>query len=146
MIDVTALGVGTPVPPFSRVGSFATWTHFAAVNHEIADHHLDDEVARREGFPGAFAMAPLTFSYVQTMLREWVGEQGRIVTVDIRLRSPFLRGRTLTAAGEVRQVHRDGDDVLVEIDVWADDDLGTRLVQGSATVAVPAQAADLKAR
>jgi hypothetical protein len=46
MIDVTALGVGTPVPPFSRVGSFATWTHFAAVNHEIADHHLDDEVAR----------------------------------------------------------------------------------------------------
>ncbi len=107
---------------------------------------MDDEVARREGFPGAFAMAPLTFSYVQTMLREWVGEQGRIVTVDIRLRSPFLRGRTLTATGEVRQVHRDGDEVLVEVDVWADDDLGTRLVQGSATVAVPAQAADLKAR
>ena len=44
MIDVTALGVGTPVPPFSRVGSFATWTHFAAVNHETADHHLDAEV------------------------------------------------------------------------------------------------------
>ena len=30
--------------------------------------------------------------------------------------------------------------------MWADDDLGTRLVQGSATVVVRAQAADLKAR
>ena len=146
MIDLTTIGAGTPVPPFSRRGTFATWTHFAAVNHEIADHHLDDEVARREGFPGAFAMAPLTFSYVQTMLREWVGEQGRIVAVDIRLRSPFLRGRTLTATGEVRRVHRGGDEVLVEVDVWADDDHGTRLVQGSATVTVPAQAADLRAR
>ena len=68
------------------------------------------------------------------------------MTVDIRLRSPFLRGRTLTATGEVRQVHRDRDEVLVEVDVWADDDLGTRLVQGAATVAVRAQAADLKAR
>ena len=56
---------------------------------------MDDEVARREGFPAAFAMAPLTFSYVQAMLRDWLGEQGRIVKVAIQLRSPFLRGRTL---------------------------------------------------
>ena len=106
MIDPATVAAGTPVPPFSRVGSFEAWTRYAAVNHEIAGHHMDDEVARREGFPGAFAMAPLTFSYVQTMLREWVGAQGRIVTVAIRLRSPFLRGRTLTATGEVREVDR----------------------------------------
>ena len=136
MIDVNRLQPGDPVAEFTRRGSFQAWTRFAAVNYEIADHHMDDEVARREGFPAAFAMAPLTFSYVQTMLRDWIGGDGRIVDVKIQLRSPFLRGRTLTATGCVTAVRRGDAVTLVDVDVWADDDLGSRLVQGTATVAL----------
>ena len=101
------------------------------MNYEIADHHMDDDVARHEGFPGAFAMAPLTFAYVQTMLRDWLDDQGAIVSVSVRLHSPFLRGRTLTVGGMVRE-HRSGG--LVDVDVWARDDLDTRILSGSATV------------
>ncbi len=138
MIDVAALAPGSAIPAFSRRGSFQAWTRFAAVNYEIADHHMDDEVARHEGFPSAFAMAPLTFSYVQAMLRDWVGDQGRIVSVAIRLRAPFLRGRLLTATGVVTALRPHGDELLVDADVWADDDEGTRLVVGTATVALAA--------
>ena len=134
MIDVDRLQPGEAIPAFERRGSFAAWTRFAAVNYEIADHHMDDEVARHEGFPSAFAMAPLTFSYLQTMLRDWIGEQGRIVSVAIQLRSPFLRGRTLTAGGRITDVRSDGPMTSVDLDVVADDDLGTRLAQGTATV------------
>ena len=131
----TAIRVGDAIPPFRREGGFISWSHFAAVNYEFALHHMDDEVAQHEGFTGAFAMAPLTFSYVQAMLREWVADRGRIVTVAIQLRSPFLRGRMLTATGTVTAIREEGGETLVEADIWADDDQGTRLVAGTATVA-----------
>ena len=57
MIDVDRLQPGEAIPAFERRGSFAAWTRFAAVNYEIADHHMDDEVARHEGFPSAFGSA-----------------------------------------------------------------------------------------
>lgn len=139
MIDVARLQPGDLIPPLSRGGAFEVWSRFAAVNYEIAGHHMDDDVARHEGFPAAFAMAPLTFSYIQTMLRDWVGDDGRIVSVAIQLRSPFLRGRTLLAAGRVTAVRRSnsaGAECEVDVEVWADDDEGTRLVQGTGTVAV----------
>jgi hypothetical protein len=126
---------GDTIPPFSRTGSFLTWSRFAAVNDEFALHHMDDDVAHHEGFAAAFAMAPLTFSYVQTMLRTWVGDRGRVESVEIRLRSPFLRDRTLTASGVVTSVSAGADGHhRVEADVWADDDTGTRLVEGRAVV------------
>lgn len=134
-MDRATLTPGAEIPMLSRLGTFRTWSHFAAVNYEIADHHMDDEVARHEGFPGAFAMAPLTFSYLQTMLRDWLGDEGRIVAVSIQLRSPFLRNRTLTAHGRVTAVHP-GEETTVELEVWADDDLGTLITKGTATVAL----------
>ena len=134
-MDVSNVAPGDQIPPLQRRGNFVTWTRYAAVNYEIADHHMDDDVARHEGFAAAFAMAPFTFALVQTMLRDWIGLDGRIVSVAISLRSPWLRGRLFTAAGTVTAVRPGGDETFVDLDVWADDDHGTRLVQGPATVA-----------
>ena len=129
---------GTRITPFQRTGSFLAWSHFAAVNYEFAEHHMDDAVAQHEGFPSAFAMAPLTFSYVQAMLREWTAsDDGRIVTIAIQVRSPFLRGRVLTATGEVKATRREDGETFADLDIWADDDHGARLVSGTATVAFP---------
>jgi acyl dehydratase len=130
----TPFDIGAVIPEFRRRGTLDAWNRYAAVNYEFAGHHMDDEVGRHEGFASAFAMAPLTFSYVQTMLREWVADSGRIVSVDIRLRSPFLRGRTLIAGGEVTSVQDSPKGRLVHAAVWADDDAGTRLVEGTAVV------------
>jgi hypothetical protein len=138
MIDHTTLAPGMPVPPFSRQGTFQHWNRFAGVNDEFADHHMDDDVGRYEGFASAFGMAPLTFAYLHAMLRDWIGEEGRIVSLAIQLRSPFLRGRTLTASGTVREVQRDGDEITALLDIWADDNEGVRMVTGTAAVAVPA--------
>jgi acyl dehydratase len=135
-MDPATIAVGDTVTPFVRRGHIETWARYAAVNEEFASHHMSDEVARHEGFEGAFIMAPLTFSYVHTMLRDWVGDHGRLVSVSIRLLHPFVRGRTLTATGEVTAVERSGDELLVTCDVRADDDADHHLVTGTATVAL----------
>lgn len=137
-MDKSTLQPGALIPAFVREGTFDHWNRFAGVNDEYAGHHMDDEVGRYEGFASAFGMAPLIIAYLQTMLREWIGaEDGRVVSVGIQLRSPFLRGRTLTAQGRVTEVTEEDGETLVALEIWADDSEGVRLVGGAAKVAVP---------
>ena len=137
-IDVGSLAAGDEITVWERQGTLHHWNRFAAINDEFADHHMDDEAGRHEGFEGAFIMAPLSHAYLHAMLREWMGDDGRIVSIEMRLRSPLLRGRTLRAGGTVTGIRREDGEVFVDLDVWEVDDQETRLGAGPATVAFPA--------
>ncbi|MDA0338616.1 MAG: MaoC/PaaZ C-terminal domain-containing protein [Proteobacteria bacterium] len=136
MVDVANISVGDALPPFMRDGAIEHWNRFAAANYEFAAHHWDNDVAAEEGFPAPFAMAPLQHAFCYAMLREWLGEQGRIVEVNIRLRSPFLKGRTLTVTGQIVAIRSDEGETLIDLDITETDDQGTLIVTGSAIVAV----------
>ena len=134
MMDVHEILPGYRLTPFERQGSLHHWNRFAAVNAEFADHHMDDQVGRDEGFAAAFIMAPLEHAYFHTLLREWIREDGWILRVDIRLRNPLLRGRTLMATAEVTAVRHEEIGMVVDLDLLAEDDQGLRLAPGTATV------------
>jgi hypothetical protein len=129
---------GYELPTWVRAGTLHHWNRYAAVNDEFADHHMADEGGQHEGFPAAFIMGPLEHDYLHAMLRSAIGDEGRIVKVDMRLRNPLLRGRTLTAGGAVTALRPEGSEVHVDIDVWERDDEGLRLTSGTATVAFEA--------
>jgi acyl dehydratase len=137
-IDVDAIEPGLRIPLWTREGSFYHWNRFHGVNADFAGHHMDDEVGREEGFASAFISAPFSHAYLHAMLREWLSDEGRIVTVDMRLKNPLLRGRTLEAGGQVTAKRDDGDEVIVDLEIWQVDDEGTQLGVGTATVAFPA--------
>ena len=138
MAPIRKFAPGDTVTPFVREGTFQHWNRYAGVNYEFADHHMDDDVGRHEGFGAAFGMGPLIHAYVHTMLRQWIdADLGRVTGVSIQLRSPFLRGRTLTATGSVKAVRAEGGEQHVDLDVWADNDKGERLAIGTAQVVAP---------
>ncbi len=137
-IDVNAIEAGLRIPLWTREGTFYHWNRFHAVNADFAGHHMDDEIGRHEGFASAFISAPFSHAYLHAMLREWLADEGRIVTVDMRLKNPLLRGRTLEAGGEVSAVRPVDDEVFVDLEIWQVDDEGTPLGTGTATVAFPA--------
>jgi hypothetical protein len=139
-LDLDSLREGDELPTFQREGTVLHWARYAAVNPaHIVGHHFDDDVARYEGFDAAFIMAPLEHAYLHAMLRLWMGPQGRVRSLNIRLRRPLLRGRTLTAGGTVITVNRTEQAVIVDLDVWETDDLGELLAPGTAQVAFPLQ-------
>jgi hypothetical protein len=137
-LDVDSIVAGQELPTFVREGTVLHWARYGAVNPvHIVGHHFDDEVARREGFDAAFIMAPLEHAYLHTLLRTWMGTQGRVVSLNIRLRRPLIRGRTLTAGGKVAAVQREADRLVVQLEVWESDDLGELLAPGTAEVVFP---------
>ena len=134
--DVTE---GQEVPGFQRTTDLMHWNRFAAVNDEFVYLHMDDEFAKRRGEKGVLAMGHLRFSYLHNMLRDWIGDSGRIRRVACQYRGINYKGDTLTCRGCLIKKYRRGGDNLVDLDLRVENQDGQIISPGQATVALPSR-------
>jgi acyl dehydratase len=128
--------IGDSLPNFVRTTAFHNWNRYAAVNDEFVPIHMDDEAGRAAGYPTAFGMGNLQWSYLHNMLRGWLGNDGRIVTLGVQFRAPNTKGMTVTAHGTVTALREDAGNRELDLDVWTEDGDGNKLAPGTATVVV----------
>jgi MaoC like domain len=136
---MTTFTVGDPLPPFTRDSGFAYWNRYAAVNDEFIPIHMEDDAGQAAGYPTAFGMGNLTWAYLHVALHQWFGEEARVAAVGAQFRSAVTRGKRVVVTGVVTAVHpAAGDDDLdeVELTLRAQDQDGTLLAPGTATVVV----------
>jgi acyl dehydratase len=125
--------VGDEIPTFARTTDFGNWNRFAAVNYEFIPIHMDDEAGKTAGYPGAFGMGSLQWSYLHNLLRDWLGEDGRILRLACQFRSPNLKGQTVTARGVIREIRAVGGTHEIDLEIWLEDQDGKKMAPGSAT-------------
>jgi acyl dehydratase len=131
--------VGDEIEKFVRSTSFANWNRYAAVNDEFVPIHMDDEAGRAAQQPGAFGMGNLQVAYLHNLLRQWIGPDGEIQALACQFRAINTKDMVVTAGGRVVGVDSDPDSgrVLVELEVWTEDEDGRSLAPGTARVALP---------
>ena len=127
---------GTEIPSFVRQQNFHAWNRFAAVNDEFVPIHMDDAAGQAAGFPGAIGMGNLACSYFHNVLRDWLGEQGRICRVSVQYRQPNNQGSILTTRGKIVSVSQKPAAHEVQIELWMEDDAGRVLMNGEALLEV----------
>jgi acyl dehydratase len=125
---------GDELPEFTRRTDLANWNRFAAVNDEFSGQHMDDAGGQRAGFPTAIGMGYLLWSYLHNVLRDWLGNHGRIVQASCQFRAPNLRGQTVTARAKVVRVTETDAGTRVELDLWVESDEPVTLCRGQAVV------------
>lgn len=127
--------VGATVPPFVRQAGLHAWNRYAAVNYEFVDIHMDDEAGKAAGMPGAFGMGNLIWAWMHCAVEQWVGDRGLLEHLECRFKQPALKGDTITITGTVtgRSTADDGSTVL-ELDLWSENQTGTRTSPGTARV------------
>jgi len=125
---------GFEIPTFERMSGFHGWNRFAAVNEEFVPMHMDDEAGRAAGNPSAFGMGNLLLAYVHAALRQWIGDNGRIVTVAIQYRAPSFRGLRTIVGGTVVAVREEDGETAADLEIWAKTEEGTLMAPGTATV------------
>jgi acyl dehydratase len=130
--------VGDQLTPFVRETGFANWNRYAAVNDEFVPIHMDDEAGRAAGYPTAFGMGNLQWAYLHNVLRDWLGEHGRIVKLTCQFRAANTKGQTVTARGTVTDVRETDGGREVDVEVWTEDQDGNKLAPGTATVKLAA--------
>ena len=102
----------------------------------------DAEHARnRRNMPGQFDWGPQRVCWVAQMATDWMGDDGRLLKMETRVRHPNVVGDTNTLFGKVAAKTVVGDEHLVELDVYNENQAGLATVEARITVAVPSRAA-----
>jgi acyl dehydratase len=107
------------------------------VQHNI---HTDDEYARSQGLPAAIADGMHSTNWLSAMMADHFGAH---YVVHGELRTKFIKPTyanvPVTTRGHItdRTVSANGD-IKITMDVWCEDDKGTKLTVGDASVLVTA--------
>lgn len=98
--------------------------------------HFDQPYATRaEGYPGLVIAGPLIGDWLAQCVTDWLGEDGRLVSIEYSNRRAAYVGEALTAGGTVRAV--DARTGRVELELWVRNAGGEVAAPGSAVVELP---------
>lgn len=118
-------------PPIQRI----QLTRYAGASGDFNPIHVDEEFARAAGMGGVFAHGMLSMGFVAQALTDWAGA-GCVRKVGVRFAALVRPGDVITCRGRVLAKSSKDDEHLVELDIWADNPKGEKVVTGKATVSL----------
>jgi hypothetical protein len=89
-----------------------------------------------DGFAEANIAGPMFGDYLAEMLVKWAGDPSRLKSLDYVNRNMAFPGDILTCRGKAWGRPRQGNTGLIDCQVWAENQKGEVLVQGSALVSL----------
>lgn len=108
----------------------------AAVSPSIG--HQDAAVATSElGMPGPYDNGPQRIGMMSTAITNWMGDDGFLRRYSVRLKLPVIFGDTTFTGGRVTGRRIEQGVGLIDLEVWARNQLGQITAAGTATVELP---------
>jgi acyl dehydratase len=135
-VKATDIVVGLELPPVVRTTGLPAWNRYAAVNDEFVPIHMDDEAGKAAGMSGAFGMGNLQWAYLHNVIRDWLGDRGRILCLECKFRAVNTKGQTVTSRARVCAVEQREDGLHVDFEVWNEDEDGGVLAPGRCTALI----------
>ena len=131
--------VGDELPPLAK-GPIQQiqLTRYAGASGDFNPIHQDDEFAKAAGMGGVFAHGMLSMGFVAQALTDWAGA-GRVRKIGVRFAALVRLEDTVTCRGRVLATSSKDDLHLVELEIWAENGKGEKVVTGKATVALPSR-------
>jgi len=128
--------VGDELPPLVLEMTATRIVAGAIATRDFMPVHHDKAYANSQGAPDIFMNILSTNAYCSRFLTDWAGRDALVRRLSIRLGVPVHPGSTLTFTGSVTSVTDAGDELLVDVELRASNDLGDH-VTGTATLGVP---------
>ncbi len=112
-------------------------TRYAGASLDFNPIHQDDEFARAAGMGGVFAHGMLSMGFVAQVLTDWAGA-GSVRKLGVRFIAIVRLKDVITCRGRVLATSSK-DDHTVDLDVWAENQRGEKVITGRATVTLPSR-------
>ena len=113
-------------------------TRCAGASGDFNPIHQDDEFARAAGMGGVFAHGMLSMGFVAQAVTDWAGA-GSVQKIGVRFAGLVRLKDIVTCAGRVVAKASRDDRHTVDLEIWAENQKGDRVVTGRATVALPSR-------
>ena len=115
-------------------------TRYAGASGDFNPIHQDDEFAKAAGMGGVFGHGMLTMGFVAQCVTDWAGA-GAVKKLGVRFAGLVRLKDVITCKARVLGKSSKNGTHLVELELWAENQKGEKVVTGKATVALPAREA-----
>ena len=100
--------------------------------------HQDAKVATQDlGMPGPYDNGPQRCGMIATCVTNWIGDNGWLRNYSVRLKLPVIFGDCTFTKGRVTGKREENGVGLVDLEVWAENQLGQVTAKGTAVVELP---------
>ena len=116
-------------------------TRYAGASHDFNPIHQDEEFARASGMGGVFAHGMLTMGFVAQSVTDWAGA-GAVKKIGVRFAGLVRLKDVITCKGRVLDKSSKDGLHTVDVELWAENQKGEKVITGKATVAVETRLPD----
>lgn len=94
----------------------------------------DDYAAADIGIPAAFDYGHDRICWIGHALTNWMGDEGFLKKLYVEIRRPVLFGDAIFCKGNVVRKYKEGDEFLVDLEIWAENHRSEITAPGQATI------------
>ena len=132
------VNVGDEIPSFSKPPiTEVQLVKYAGASGDYNPIHTVHHYAEKAGLGGVIAHGMLSMGFAGEHVTRWIGEAGTLKRLKVRFAAMTRPGDVITLKGEVADKKEADGEKLVECELWAEKEDGTKTIVGSATVALP---------
>jgi amino acid adenylation domain-containing protein len=104
---------------------------------KTSQQHEDPLLCRQRGLPGPFDNGVMRFAYASTLLTNWMGDDGFLKRLSLRILEPNLYGDVTWFHGRISRSCETAEGTLIHIDVRGENQLGQTTTAGEAEALLP---------
>lgn len=139
-IYIEDVEVGTEITPLIKHPTTRQLVMWAGASKDFVEMHYDKDNAIARGLPGVIIHGALKSAFLGQLMTDWMGEAGELRELQCTYRGLDFPGVDLICKGKVVKKYVEGDEQLVDCEIWTENPNGERSTLGKATVALPSRA------
>ncbi|RJP70046.1 MAG: dehydratase [Candidatus Abyssobacteria bacterium SURF_17] len=112
---------------------------YAGASGDFNPIHTVHHYAEKAGLGGVIAHGMLSMGFVGEHITKWMGETGTLKRLGVRFIAITRPGDVVTLTGRITGKSESDGEHLVQCELWAEKQDGTKTVTGTATVSLPSR-------
>jgi len=144
--------VGTEVTPVVKIATTQMLVRWAGASGDFNPLHYEDTFAANQGVGSPIVHGQLKRAWLGHLMTNWIGDGGFLKKLSCQFRamdyprkmkdiSEPAEGETWWCKGRVTNKYIDGEQHVVECEIWVENGKGEKTTLGAATVILPCEAA-----
>ena len=130
---------GMDVPTLRKDPTTQQLVKYAGASGDYYQIHYDKDFALGNGLPNVILHGALKGAWMAQIMTDWIGEEGTLKKFTTQYRGMDVPGTPMYGKGVVNKKYVEGDENLLECEIWLENSEGQKTTQGSAIVTLPSR-------
>ena len=132
---------GQEIPALKKHPTRRQLVMWAGASEDFYEIHYDTNFARKNKLDDVIVHGRLKAAFLGQLLTDWIGPDGALKKMSCRYKGTDPSNEDMSIRGAVTAKRMEGNEHLVDLDIWTERTDGVKTTQGTATVVLPSRGA-----